>query len=175
MTQYGQTTVSGRVREIRGKIQAWLMQEGWKIGEQVSPDTQWIILAEDEHQRKIAVAQKIGRDDQVIIQGGVNVVDPIRGQFMAISQQQRQEFLNDLGLKLIEINCEFAGLKEPLETIIVTQRIYYDALTKDAFLQRASLVRNGLLVVLWAMARRFGQAPPASPPDEHRIGFRTPE
>ena len=35
-------------KDVRDKIQNWLMAEGWNIAEQAHPDLAWLIRAEEE-------------------------------------------------------------------------------------------------------------------------------
>jgi len=171
MLQHNQPTIQTNILEVRDRIMAWLMQENWRIGQLTAPDAQWILTAEDPASRKIVIGQKAGTTDQIVIQGGVGVVDPVRNQINALSRIERQKFIIEMGLQLMQVGVEYAGLdEEPIGNITVAQRIYYDGLTKDAFLQRVSLVRNGVQVVLFNIAKRFGQ----EPPPQDRIGFRTP-
>jgi hypothetical protein len=48
------------------------------------------------------------------------------------------------------MNVDFVGVAEPLQDVILTQRIYLDGLTKDAFIQRFLTVRNAGIAVIWS-------------------------
>jgi hypothetical protein len=49
-------------------------------------------------------------------------------------------------------------VQEPFVRVVVGQRIYLDGLTQDSFLQRVSQVRNGVIAVIWSVARHLNLA-----------------
>ena len=52
--------------------------------------------------------------------------------------------------RLLLMNVDFVGVAEPIQGVILTQRIYLDGLTKDAFIQRFLTVRNAVIAVIWS-------------------------
>ncbi len=52
------------------------------------------------------------------------------------------------------------GIEVPLKRVEVMGRICFDALSKDAFLQKVSQVRKGILIVIWILAKKFATQPP---------------
>jgi len=49
-----------------------------------------------------------------------------------------------------------------MQAVLLTQRIYLDGLTKDAFTQRFLTVRNAVIVVIWSIMQDLeGVEPPA--------------
>ena len=82
----------------------------------------------------------------------------------ALPQKKRQDFLWDLRFDLLMTDVEFSGLSDPLGRIGVGQPIFYDALSKDLFMQRLSEVKKALLLILWKIARLMEEPPP-------QIGF----
>ena len=60
------------------------------------------------------------------------------------------------------MNVEFVGVAEPLQEVILTQRMYLDGLTKDTFIQRFLTVRNAVIAVIWSTIKDLvGVTPPA--------------
>ncbi|MEJ2167166.1 MAG: DUF2299 family protein [Desulfobacterales bacterium] len=57
----------------------------------------------------------------------------------------------NLRYRLLQMNVDFVGVAEPIQDVILTQRIYLDGLTKDAFIQRFLTVRNAIIAVIWSM------------------------
>ena len=153
---------------IKEKIRTWLMEDGWSLRIEPSKDAIWAFVAEDGGKRKIVVGQTVGREDNVIIQAAVDVDDEIRNKLAQLPEDERNNFLWDLRFELIRTNLEFSGIQIPLKRIEVIERLFLDALTKDAFLQKASEVRKGVLIVLWMVARKFAQKP-----QQRQLGFKT--
>ena len=135
----------------REKVQSWLMSEGWQIAEQSHPDLTWLIRAEDAAERRILVGQSKAREDQIHLEARVDVGDDHRKRFESLPEDRRREILWKLRFRLLAMNVDFVGVTEPMETVLLTQRLYLDGLTKDTFLQRFSTVRNAVITVIWSI------------------------
>jgi hypothetical protein len=60
------------------------------------------------------------------------------------------------------MNVDFAGVADPMQGVMLTQRIYLDGLTKDSFIQRFLIVRNAVITVIWSIMQDLeGVEPPA--------------
>ena len=146
----------------REKVQNWLMSEGWKIAEQPHPDMAWLIRAEDAAERRILVGQSKAREDHIHLEARVNVGDEHRKKFESLPKERRREILWKLRFRLLSMNVDFVGVAEPIQAVLLTQRIYQDGLIKDAFLQRFSMVRNAVISVIWSIIENLeGVEPPA--------------
>ncbi len=147
-------------KNIKERVQKMLLGDGWTLVDLTTKETIWAWIAEDPMHRKLVIGQRVGREDELIIQASVNITSDTTTRMNGLSEKERNEFLWDLRFELLRTNLEFEGISLPLKQIIVSERICLDALSKDAVLQRASEVRKGLLIVLWMIARKFGQPPP---------------
>ncbi|MCF8053352.1 MAG: DUF2299 family protein [Desulfobacterales bacterium] len=147
---------------VRDQVQNWLMSEGWQISEQSHPDLAWLIRAEDAAKRRILVGQSKARPDMIHLEARVNLADEHRKMFENLPQETRRKILWDLRFRLLSMNVDFVGVTEPMQAVLITQRIYLDGLTKDNFLQRFSNVRNGVITVIWSIIQNLeGVEPPA--------------
>jgi len=147
---------------IRENVQNWLMGEGWRISEQPHPDAEWLIRAEDAAQRRILVGQNKARPDMIQLEARVNLADEHQQMFEKLPDKTRRLTLWNLRFRFLSLNVDFAGVAEPMSTVLLTQRIYLDGLTKDNFLQRFSIVRNAVVMVIWSITRQLeGVEPPA--------------
>jgi hypothetical protein len=140
-----------KMETTREKVQTWLMSEGWQIAEQSHPDLAWLIRAEDAAQRKILIGQSKAREDQIHLEARVNVGDDHREKFESLPEERRREILWKLRFRLLSMNVDFVGVTEPMEAVLLTQRMYLDGLTKDTFLQRFSTLRNAVITVVWSI------------------------
>jgi len=153
------------------RIQGWLMEEGWKVGTASSPDALWVLTGEDSLRRHIAVAQRQNRPDQIVINGAVDVSEPHKGNWLAMEQDAKRIFALDLQIALMNIDVEFQATGKVPETpdrFIFAQRIYYDGLTKDAFLQRVSWVRRAVTLFIVLINKQFQPTAPQKQP----MGFK---
>lgn len=151
----------------RDQVQNWLMSEGWQISEQSHPDLAWLIRAEDAAQRRILVGQSKARSDMIHLEARVNLADEHRKMFENLPQEVRRKILWDLRFRLLAMNVDFVGVTEPMQAVLITQRVYLDGLTKDNFLQRFANVRNGVITVIWSIIQNLeGVEPPAKSAEE---------
>ena len=150
------------VEANRDKIQNWLMAEGWNIAEQTHPDLAWLIRAEDAGGRRILIGQNKAKPDLLHLEARVNVGDEHKGKFASLPDEKRREILWRLRFRLLMMNVDFAGVTEPMEAVVLTQRVYLDGLTKDTFIQRFLTIRNAVIAVIWSIMQDLeGVEPPA--------------
>jgi len=145
---------------IRDRVQNWLMSEGWQIAEPTHPEFAWLIRAEDGGERKILVGQNKAREDRVHLEANVKISDDHRKLFESLAEKKRREVLWNLRFQLLQMNVDFVGVAEPIEDVILTQRIYLDGLTKDAFIQRFLTVRNAVIAVIWSTIKDLPEVKP---------------
>jgi len=142
---------------IRDKVQAWLKDDGWTLGEQSVLENAWAFIVEDNTGRKIIVEQKPNREDELIIHSSI-VVDEVTAQKIGeLPEGERNELIWDLRFELLKTELEFQGVQFPLRQVQVGERIFIDALTKDAFLRRTANIRRGILAVMWVLGRKFSR------------------
>ena len=146
----------------REKVQSWLMSEGWQIAEQSHPNLAWLIRAEDAAERRILIGQDKVKQDYIHLEARVNIADEHRKKFESLPENRRREILWRLRFRLLLMNVDFVGVAEPMQAVLLTQRIYLDGLTKDAFIQRFLMVRNAVIAVIWSIIQDLeGVEPPA--------------
>ena len=154
--------------DAKDKVHGWLMEDGWKLQKYTLPDASWAFVAEDPSNRKFVVGQKVGRDDQLLIQASVTPTEDVTTQLDQLSEDERNNFLWDLRFELLRASIDFNGVTVPLKRVEVMMRITSDALTKDTFVQRLGQVHKGVILIQWMIARKFAQ------PGTHKeIGFHT--
>jgi hypothetical protein len=153
---------------IRDLVQKWFMEDGWSVGVDTPPDATWALVADDGQGRKVVTGQRTGREDQLLIQGAIVFDDVISNKVSQLPEDERNNWLWDLRFELVRTDLEFSGVQLPLKRVEVMGRICFDALTKDAFLQKVSQVRKGVLMVGWMLARKFVQQPPREELGFHR-------
>lgn len=141
--------------DARDQVQNWLMSEGWQIAEQSHPDLAWLIRAEDAAQRRILIGQSKARPDMIHLEARVNLADEHRKMFENLPKETRRKILWALRFRLLAMNVDFVGVTEPMQAVLITQRIYLDGLTKDNFLQRFTNVRNAVITVIWSIIQNL--------------------
>jgi hypothetical protein len=158
-------TLADRIKE---RAQTWFMEDGWSLRKETLTDAIWAFVAEDQSGRKIVAGQKIGKKDELVIQGAVKVDEETSSKITQLPHNEKDDFIWDLRFELLRTDLEFSGTKLPLEKVEVVGRICFDALAKDTFLQKVSQVRKGILIVQWMLARKFAKQPPKKELGFHR-------
>ncbi len=154
------STESPVQNDVQSRIGQWLQEEGWQLAQETRPEFRFIIIADDGAGRKLTISQHSQKLDRVIIEAGVAIPDEQAKKIMALPRKKRQDFLWDLRFELLATDVEFSGLSEPLGHITLGQPIFYDALSKDLFMERLSEVKKALLLVVWKVARLMEEPPP---------------
>ena len=116
------------------------------------------------------VGQNKLREDQIHLEARVTIADENRKMFESLPEEKRRENLWNLRFRLLSMNVDFAGVADPMQTVVLTQRMYTDGLTKDAFIQRFLTLRNAEIAVIWSIIQDLeGVEPPAesAKPTEH--------
>jgi hypothetical protein len=146
--------------DVEKRIRGWLSEEGWQLTAETRPEFRFVVIADDGSGRKLIISQHSRKPDRILIEGAISFADDHAKKFAALSAAKRQDFLWDLRFDLLATDVEFSGLAEPLKRITLAQPIFYDALTKDSFMQRVSEVKKALLLVLWKVSRAMEEPPP---------------
>jgi hypothetical protein len=163
------------MEETRDKIQKWLMSEGWQIAEQTHPNFVWLIRAEDGGERRILVGQNKAKEDLIHLEAIVNLADEHQKKFETLDADRRREILWKLRFRLLAMNVDFVGVAEPMQSVLLTQRVYLDGLTKDAFLQRFQIVRNAVITVIWSIIQYLEDVEPPAESAEPTNKKRQPK
>lgn len=160
MPEGGGMTAEMSPKQIKEQIQTWLMEDGWSLRQETPEQGLWAFVAEDQFGRKIVVGQRVNKEDEIVIQGAVNISDDTTDRIGRLTEDERNNLLWDLRFELVRTNLEFSGISHPLKRVEVIERLFLDVMTKDCFLQRTSEVRKGVIVVMWVLAKKFAQQPP---------------
>jgi hypothetical protein len=161
---------NGQSNGKQTKIQRWLMQEGWKIGEDQHPQASWLLTATDGMGRPILIVQPLQPADRIDIQASVGVSAEHLEGLKALKEMEVQEFLISIRHNLLLLGVDSVEIGETPylpQQIVLSQRIFDDGLSKDIFLQRVHQVMRALATVQMAFVGKFTQPPP----EPNKVGF----
>ena len=147
------------------RIQNWLMQEGWQVGEAQAENAAWALLATNQNGQGALVIQPQQFADMLFVQANMAFDESFRQQYQTLDQAKRQQVLWSLRIGLVQMNVDFEGIQEPFERLSVSQRIYDDGLTKDNFAQRVMQVKMAMFFAVWTIMRAMEQPPPDTWPE----------
>ena len=140
-----------RSEEIRSKIQDWLLQDRYSLEEKPEgKDLAWLFVARCKD-ISFGISQRIDRVDEVYIRLSVEF-----GVSLAnLTLEEQKNFQKQLRFHLLHLDVEFDF--DGLERLIISQRIFEDALTKDNFLSRMFRVQRAAIVTGWLLAETLEQ------------------
>jgi len=144
---------------LEGKIKRWLTEEGLlgQIVDDENANFHFIVNYPEEH--VIDVIQPKGKRDLVLVACATSVSPEHLSKIQELSESKREEFLWQIRFSLNKFLVDFQ-LEHPrniLESYLVTDEIYNDALTKDRLISTIKKVFKAKLHVLWLIQKRFGE------------------
>lgn len=160
MAKHGNPTGDRRFQERKQKVQTWLMQDDYQVSEQAHEGAAWIVVAVDGTGRSFGIIQENAKPERLLLQGEIIVSPEHVSAFARLTPKERQEMLWDMRLRLAEMNLYFGGLDDPLQRVAIQNYVHSDGMTRDNFLDRLKLLRNGLFVIVWCIQRKFSGEPP---------------
>lgn len=70
-------------------------------------------------------------------------------------EDDREEFLWDLRISLLEFGIEFNGVKYPSEGITMSIPAYFEGTTRDSFMERVRTLKNSVHLFKWKINEAF--------------------
>jgi len=137
----------GLSADFQRQADEWLEADEWQLVQTARAGWTWALGATDGQGRKLVVGQRDDKFDQIIVQGFVFLEHPSDTRIGGLTQEDRASLLRGLQFELIRFGLEFSGIEFPTERIEVYQRLFVENMTKAAFLETVSKVRNGLFLL----------------------------
>ncbi len=144
---------------MEDKIKRWLSEEGLlgQIVDDENANFHFIVNYPEDH--VIDVIQPKGKRDLVLVACATSVSPEHLSKIRELSESKREEFLWQVRFSLNKFLVDFQ-LEHPrniLESYLVTDEIYNDALSKDRLISTIKRVFKAKLHVLWLIQKRFGE------------------
>jgi len=144
---------------LEDKIKQWLIEEDLlgQIVDDENANFHFIVNYPEDH--VIDVIQPKGKEDLILIACATSVGPEHLSKIRELSESKREEFLWQVRFSLNKFLVDFQ-LEHPrniLESYLVTDEIYNDALTKDRLISTIKKVFKAKLHVLWLIQKRFGE------------------
>ncbi len=144
---------------MENKIKRWLTEEGLlgQIVDDENANFHFIVNYPEDH--VIDVIQPKDKEDLVLVACATSVSPEHLSKIRELSESKREEFLWQVRFSLNKFLVDFQ-LEHPrniLESYLVTDEIYDDALTKDRLISTIKKVFKAKLHVLWLIQKKFGE------------------
>jgi hypothetical protein len=145
--------------EMMRKLQGWLVEEGFLLRKEDNPQANFQYAVTSPVGINLVVLQQLGKKDQIVVAGVVNIEDQVQKKILELSDSERGDFLWDLRFSLLLSHFQFQFQPQGadvMQQIMIVDPMWYDGITKDTFMKSLSTVTNGVLLVLWKIVRKFG-------------------
>lgn len=143
--------------EKRDLIQDWLLEEGFKIRTLPTKETFFNLVVEDSSGLKFQVVQPLTKKDQIVIITNATIPKDRQQKLDNIENRERNRFLWNLRFGLLNMGIAFQNISLPLKKIQVSTPIYYDGLTKTAFMNAVFNIKRAMVFIFWTFDREFGE------------------
>ena len=164
--------------KLRQRITEYLTSEGWRVGGAKYPKgTQWLVEANDDKGRPIAIYQEstaLKVVERITIVTALTLSDEHQEKYADLSLEEKRDLIYDLRQHLVLLGIGYAGLADPLTKMLFEDIIYMDELSKGGFLRSVRRVRSAGILAATIISRRFNEPPPPEPP-RPALGFPLPE
>jgi hypothetical protein len=134
------------------KVQEWLLQEGYTLEEQTPGDGYaWWFLAANKEVR-YGISQRLDHADEIYIR----VCVEFNGCLAGLNPEEQKNFQKQIRLHMVHLDVEFDF--DGVERVVVSARIFDDALTKDSFMSRVFRVQRAATVTAWLLSEKLEEA-----------------
>lgn len=164
--QNSNSTEDPRFRELRLRIKAWLEADFNNV-EELTPSSgiAWVIKAvHPQSQLKVLVGQATNRPNEIGITSKVDITEADVALLGSLDEEITKPLVFDIAIRLLQMNLTFFGVSHPLRSVMIQSMAYTDGLTRSDFVASIKIVVNGLLIVIWSVAKCLGRVPHSPPP-----------
>lgn len=158
--------MSETVRKVREKVLNWLKEEALSP-EEVSDPNAYFNFGIKVGGSPLHVVQNVRNLDSILVGGRLVLNQPQLDLLKnKMDKKKRQEFFWDLRLALLTNNelGDFRIEPKPPEDVqsvfVSSERIFYDALTKDRLIHAIHSVYKAIMMVIWMLERYAGAPTP---------------
>lgn len=143
----------------RTRIQNWMLEASWQINDAQTQgiNTTWVIAGRHASGVGVAVAQPAPYPDLLVFEAAVILDEKARSAFEALEPSARRTLIWELQVGLLQLGVEFNGFGDSMQQVTVSQFIYDDGLTKDAFMHRLHRVKDAAFFLAASFGHKLGQ------------------
>lgn len=143
---------------VRERVRQWISEEGNTVTLVDDPQCRFNLEVANQVGLRFNVFQPNVSRDGVLVIGKIEVDQATRQNLSGLDSSERNEFLWDLKFDLLKSHFTFNMQPngENPQFIIIQEVVYLDDLTKGKLIGALQHVNDGMLLVLWYLARRFG-------------------
>ncbi len=135
-------------KESQDKIRRWLEEEGFALEAIQRKGYRWIYAASSKG-GEIAVSQDQKSEDRIDIYATMGLPE----EYMLLPPEVREMTIVNIGVTFAMMNLQYDGLGRNQRKTTIISAIFYDGLTKNAFMREVMRVTQGMKLMEYAIRR----------------------
>ena len=142
-------------------IEKWLLDEDMLREMKYDENADFHFIVEFPRENIMDVVKPKGKDC-IVIACATQVSPEHKNIMIPADPKTKKDFILDLnfGLNSFLVDYELQINQDILQQFIITDQIFEDGLTKDAFIRTLKKVFKSKLHCIWLIDKRFGRLPP---------------
>jgi hypothetical protein len=154
----GSSPIDDATRTVHEKIRRWLAEEGWHVRNVDDPQASFNVMVTLHNGEGVNVFQYLSHHDHLTISRHAILDERSRLSFAQLPEPEKREIGRQIYRDMSVMGLEVEDLEShPLE-MRYGLTIYFDALNKDAFIQRVLLVLRANALSLRTLADALNDA-----------------
>jgi len=145
-------------QDVKARLEKWLLEENYKVESLTNNHALFNLVVEDNSGLKLHVRQPLLSVDQIVVMAKASLSEEQITKIQKMLSGERTRFLWELRFSLLEMGIDFSSVSLPLKFVLVSSPIYFDGLTKNAFMTKVFAVRRALVFVMWKVSKELGEA-----------------
>ena len=144
--------------EVKAKVRSWLEEENLLGNDHTDNKLLWAFVCKFNNGWPFMVYQGIDDKDKIAASTELKLHERDQKKLRALRAPQREDFLLNLQLALLETKCGFTLTpnREKLEKIGFQKIMFYDGLSKQNLMDGLFSIFNCILMVTWRFRQAFG-------------------
>ena len=145
--------VDDAARAVHERIRKWLAEEGWQIEEVVHPEANFNIVVTLQNGILIHLFQRKDHLDHITFSRHWLYDEVFRSAIERLSKDEQRDLVWTVFRDISVMGVDFAGHDTPTTEMTLRTYLYFDALTKDALIQRIRLMIRAIELAVRTVAR----------------------
>jgi hypothetical protein len=153
--------MSRSVEEVQQKVEKWLLDENFNINKNKDEKSFFSYNAARANLPILVILQPKMNKDSIVIACLISFGEGELEKVAKMPVEEKEEMFWNLRMLLLQCGCRFVFVPslEIFKFIQISEKIYYDGLSKNSFFQTVNKVTDAALVVIFTFQRKLGVKP----------------
>jgi hypothetical protein len=140
---------------VRRRVETWLADYFDDVEPFADDTALWHLSATRKAGGGIQVVLLVDNPERLIVQSCVTLKADYKQRYKNLPSEERREFIYDLQLRLLNMDVDYDGVDDPLDTVRISQHVFIESLDRERFVRKLRWVNKGALSVMVMLAQRL--------------------